>query len=103
MNIFIIVYLIAVNLFGFGIMLYDKKQAKASQRRVPEKRLFLIAALGGALGSIIGMQVARHKTKHWNFLVGMPLIFITNLLIFYPMAVFGINNWITYVIHLIAA
>ena len=99
MNIIVIVYLLAMNIAGFSQMLYDKKQAKASQRRIPEKTVFFVAALGGALGSFIGMQVARHKTKHWNFLIAIPLLFLVNLIILYPMAVFGIEAWITYIIH----
>jgi uncharacterized membrane protein YsdA (DUF1294 family) len=101
MNIFVIIYIVAVNVFGFSQMLYDKKQAKTSQRRIPEKTLFLVAALGGALGSFIGMQVARHKTKHWNFLIFIPFLAIVNFVLIYPMAVFGINNWITYIIHFV--
>jgi uncharacterized membrane protein YsdA (DUF1294 family) len=92
-------YLLILNIFGFFQMVYDKKRAKASQRRVPEKSLFLVAALGGALGSFIGMQTVRHKTKHWNFLVGIPSIIIIQFVILYPMAIFGISDWITYVIH----
>ncbi|WP_037463515.1 DUF1294 domain-containing protein [Shimazuella kribbensis] len=99
MNILIIIYLLIINIFGFSQMLYDKKQAKASQQRIPEKTLFLVAALGGALGTFIGMQVARHKTKHWSFLIAIPFLFVLNVVILYPMAIFGINNWITYVIH----
>lgn len=102
MNIFVIIYILVVNTFGFSQMLYDKKQAKASQQRIPEKRLFLVAALGGALGSFIGMQVARHKTKHWNFLIFIPFLIIVNIATIYPMAIFGIDNWITYIIHFVA-
>ncbi|WP_202404849.1 DUF1294 domain-containing protein [Shimazuella alba] len=103
MNIIVIVYLLAINIAGFSQMVYDKKQAKASQRRIPEKQLFLVAALGGALGSFIGMQVARHKTKHWTFIIAIPFLFVVNLAILYPMAIFGIESWITYIIHFLTA
>jgi uncharacterized membrane protein YsdA (DUF1294 family) len=103
MNIIVIAYVVVANIFGFSQMLYDKKQAKTSQQRIPEKRLFFVAALGGALGSFIGMQVARHKTQHWNFLIFIPFLFVLNAVIIYPMAIFGINNWITYVIHFLTA
>jgi uncharacterized membrane protein YsdA (DUF1294 family) len=103
MNIYVIIFLLLINAFAYYLMWHDKQQAKANARRVPEKRLFLFAALGGALGSIIGMQLVRHKTKHWNFLVFMPLLLVLNLITFYPFAVFGFNNWITYMIHLLSA
>lgn len=102
MNIFVAIYVVVANIFGFSQMLYDKKQAKASQQRIPEKRIFLVAALGGALGSFIGMQVARHKTKHWNFLIFIPFLIISNVVTIYPMAIFGIDNWITFIIHFIS-
>lgn len=59
----------------------DKKKAKNRSYRIPEKILFLIAIIGGSLGSIFGMYHYRHKTKHWYFKYGMPLIFIIQILI----------------------
>lgn len=77
MNMFL-VYLAVVNLIGFVMMAYDKSQARNGGRRVPEKRLFAIAAMGGACGSWIGMRVYRHKTKHKTFVIGMPTMAILN-------------------------
>ena len=37
---------------------------------MPEKSLFLLAALCGAAGGLMGMYAFRHKTKHWYFVVG---------------------------------
>lgn len=76
-----IAYLIAMNLMGFLSMYIDKHKAKKGLWRIPEKTLFLIAALGGSIGSILGMQTFRHKTKHTSFVVGMPVIFILQLVI----------------------
>ncbi|MCC8150736.1 MAG: DUF1294 domain-containing protein [Lachnospiraceae bacterium] len=67
-------YLTAVNLIGFVAMGMDKHRAKKRKWRIPEARLFLFAAIGGSLGSWIGMYVFRHKTRHWYFVVGMPVI-----------------------------
>lgn len=71
-----IVYLVVINLAGFLSMAIDKRKARNQQWRIPEKTLFGIAILGGALGSVLGMQTFRHKTKHWYFVVGMPLILV---------------------------
>lgn len=54
----------------FIVMGVDKRRARRSVRRVPERRLFLLALLGGAAGGWIGMYVFRHKTRHWYFRVG---------------------------------
>lgn len=72
----LLVYLIIINLAGFLSMYIDKEKAKRKKWRIPEKTLFLIAILGGSIGSNLGMRVCRHKTKHWYFVIGMPLIFL---------------------------
>jgi len=58
----------------FAMMGMDKHKARRGSRRIPEKRLFLVAVLGGAFGGWIGMYVFRHKTKHWYFRLGFPFI-----------------------------
>lgn len=82
-------YLIIINIVGFTIMGIDKKKAIRKQYRISEATLFLVAIIGGSLGSIMGMQHFRHKTKHWYFKYGMPLIFfIQAALIFWVLSLF---------------
>ena len=71
-----LVYLIIVNIVGFVMMGIDKKKAIRGAWRIPEASLFLVALIGGSIGSILGMQTFRHKTKHWYFKYGMPAILI---------------------------
>ncbi|MBS5134683.1 MAG: DUF1294 domain-containing protein [Oscillospiraceae bacterium] len=68
--------LVVVNLVEFALMGWDKRRARRSEWRVRERTFFLLALLGGALGGIVGMQVFRHKTKHWYFRYGLPAILI---------------------------
>ena len=75
----IIAYVIIINLIGFFLMGIDKLRAKKQVWRVPEKTLFIIALIGGSVGTNIGMYVFRHKTKHWYFVIGMPLILIAQV------------------------
>ena len=73
-------YLAVVNLVSFLLMWSDKRRAKKDgARRIPEKTLFLTAIMGGSIGSIAGMRKFRHKTKHWYFVWGMPLILIAQI------------------------
>ena len=66
-----------MNLIGFFLMLRDKRLAKKTNaRRIPEKTLFHVALLGGSIGTVAGMKLFRHKTKHWYFAIGMPAILI---------------------------
>ena len=76
--IFIAYYLI-INLIGLIIMWADKRKAIKGAYRIPEAKLFCVALLGGSLGTTLGMNLFRHKTKHWYFVVGMPLIFFAQL------------------------
>lgn len=70
-------YLALVNLWAFALMGIDKRRAKKrGARRIRERTLFLSALLGGGLGACLGMLAFRHKTKHWYFVVGMPLILL---------------------------
>ena len=57
----------------------DKGRAKKDKSRIPEKKLFITAVLGGALGALLGMTVFHHKTQHRSFTLGMPALFILNL------------------------
>lgn len=70
----ILIYLLIVNAAGFLSMLVDKQKAKKNLWRIPERTLLLIAALGGSIGSLVGMYTFRHKTKHLKFTLGIPLI-----------------------------
>lgn len=73
-------YLVLMNLAAFILMGTDKRRAKREgARRIPEKRLFLAALLGGSLGAILGMRVFHHKTRHWYFVWGMPAILLLQL------------------------
>ena len=75
----LIIYLAVVNIAAFMLMGIDKRRAKRGAWRIPERTLFLPAILGGSLGAILGMQVFRHKTRHRQFTVGMPLILLVQL------------------------
>lgn len=67
-------YLLIINALGFLLMLVDKWKARKNRWRVRESTLLLIAALGGSVGSLAGMYLFRHKTRHLKFTLGIPLI-----------------------------
>lgn len=69
-------YAAIINLVGLLIMKVDKRRAQQRKWRVPERYIWLISLLGGALGTLIGMHYYRHKTKHLQFRIGLPLIII---------------------------
>ena len=89
----LITYVIIINLIGFFLMGIDKRKAIKHAFRIPEATLFLIAFIGGSIGSILGMYTFRHKTRHWYFVYGMPFILLLQiaLLIFLYNAPFEIE------------
>ena len=68
-----------MNVIGFCLMGLDKHRARTRQWRVPEKILFGAALLAGSAGAWAGMYVFHHKTRHWYFVVGIPLILAAQL------------------------
>ncbi len=74
-------YFIILNIIGFALMGIDKYKAKKRAFRIPEATLFIVALIGGSIGSILGMYAFRHKTRHWYFVYGMPAILILQVIL----------------------
>ena len=79
-------YLLVMNLVTFFVFGFDKWKAKYKEkhetaRRVPERTLFLLAAIGGSVGALLGMRVWHHKTLHKSFRFGIPAILILQIVI----------------------
>ena len=95
------IYLAVINLIAFGLFAVDKKRAvyngeiekakrrrkpetgRAMKRRIPEKTLFVMAAIGGSIGALLGMQVWHHKTMHKKFKYGLPMILLAQIALIY--------------------
>ena len=71
--------LVCSNGLGLGMMLGDKFASGRGMRRMPERNLWLCAALYGSAGCLVGMYAVRHKTRKQAFVVGMPLLFLLQL------------------------
>ena len=85
----ILIYFAAITILTFLMFGVDKRRARQGIWRIPEKTLFVLAALGGSVGAIIGMWVYHHKTRHWYFKYGMPALLLAQLVIIW-VAVKGI-------------
>lgn len=67
------------NIGGFSLVMVDKRRARRDKWRIRERTFFLWALAFGAVGILLGMHVFRHKTRHWSFTVGMPILCLFNL------------------------
>ena len=72
----VLIYLLVISFYSVMLTCSDKRLAKKGGRRVPEKKLFGAALLGGALAMYITMRIIRHKTLHKRFMTGIPVIII---------------------------
>lgn len=78
---YLLAYLIIINAVGFALMLIDKQKARRKAWRIPEAVLLGTAVVGGSVGSLLGMYIFRHKTRHTKFTVGIPTIISIQLLL----------------------
>lgn len=77
----IIVYLLLMNLAGLIMMWSDKRRSEKDKWRIKERTLFIVSILGGSIGTWAGMYIFRHKTRHWYFVIGMPLILVLQIVL----------------------
>lgn len=74
MRLAFVLFWLIMCLIGLWSMWSDKRRARAGQFRIPERALFAIALCFGGIGSAVGMVLFWHKTRHWYFAVGLPLL-----------------------------
>ena len=70
-----------INVISFSLYGIDKRRAKKNRWRIREATLMTVAALGGSVGSLLGMYTVRHKTKHLKFVLGIPVILVVQILV----------------------
>ena len=73
-------YLIIINCISFLLMGFDKHQAIHNKYRIPEIVLMIMAAIGGSIGSILGMYIFHHKTKKIKFHILFTIFLILQIL-----------------------
>lgn len=88
--IYLLFYFIAISLISVIVCATDKARAKKGRWRIKESTLFLLSALGGSAAMYITMRLIRHKTLHKRFMIGIPLIIITQSALIIFAVKFGI-------------
>jgi uncharacterized membrane protein YsdA (DUF1294 family) len=63
----LLLYVMAASGLCFCAFAWDKYCAIRGFRRVPEKTLLTIAAIGGTPGAFLGQRILRHKTQKQPF------------------------------------
>ena len=74
-------FILLMNIWAFALFGADKASAKRKDRRIKESKLMRVCFWGGAIGGLIGMNVFRHKTLKKKFSVGVPIMFVLQLIL----------------------
>ncbi|MDP4094001.1 MAG: DUF1294 domain-containing protein [Bacillota bacterium] len=83
MLLYFLSYLVVLNLTGFITVGVDKRKARKREWRIRERTFFIISLIGGCPGVYSGLLFFRHKTRHWYFMIGIPAIFILQLILLF--------------------
>lgn len=81
---------IICNIISFAAYGIDKRKAKKSSWRIPEKTLLIFSAVFGAIGALGGMYTFHHKTKKWYFVLFNSLFAVVHIFLLY----FFITKWV---------
>jgi uncharacterized membrane protein YsdA (DUF1294 family) len=74
----LLAYVAVISLVSIVVCFYDKKISKRNnvKLRIPEATLLGLSAVGGSVAMFLCMLAIRHKTKHFKFMVGIPVIIV---------------------------
>ena len=78
----LLIYIAIANLVAFAMYGIDKRRSIKNKWRIPEKKLLLVALLGGAFGALWGMILFHHKTKKARFFLTVPVLFVLQVVLF---------------------
>ena len=67
-------YFALISIIASAVTIADKQKAKKGTWWIPEATLFWLAAFGGSAAMYLTMHLIRHKTRHIQFMLGIPII-----------------------------
>lgn len=82
MKLFLL-YLLSINSISFILFGFDKFLAIKNKRRIPEKELFTVSTVGGAVGGMFAILVFKHKISKTTFMWRFMFIFLLNSIVIY--------------------
>ena len=85
-------WIVAANLVGFVLMVWDKHQAENNGWRIAESTLIVWSMVGGSLGMLAASRAIRHKTRK------QPIASILTIAPVLHMALFGL--WLSGILAL---
>ena len=85
-------YLAIISVISIFVCIYDKRISKLNRvaLRIPESTLMILSALGGGVAMLITMLLIRHKTKHFKFMFGIPVIIVIQSAVIFALFYFKV-------------
>ena len=74
-----LLWLLVINALAFASFWYDKAQAVAGRRRIPEAHLLGMALFGGTPGAFLARHLFRHKTRKQTFSTILQVILVLQI------------------------
>ena len=78
-----------LNFWTFAAYGYDKAQSRRGGRRVSERHLLTLAAIGGSPGALLGRRMFRHKTRKQPF-----VNYLMAIVALQAIALAGLIGWV---------
>lgn len=72
---------IELNLATFLLFGFDKLSAQLRRQRISEYVLYLATFLGGSIGTLLAMNLLRHKTRKTSFQIVVALLILLQIAI----------------------
>lgn len=88
----LLLYLLFMNLITYFLFAQDKSRARKKEWRTPEKRLLVMAFIGGGIGAWRGMKDFFHKINKPKFRFLVPLFCIMQLGVVGIAGVYGLEG-----------
>ena len=76
-------YLICINMITIAVYGIDKRNAVHGKWRIRVSTLLTLAAVGGSAGSLLAMHLLHHKTSKKKFTIGVPLMLLVQIALFF--------------------
>lgn len=82
-------YLGVMSFAAFAAFGIDKRLAIRRARRISERALLLLCAVGGSAGGLVGMYLFHHKTRKRKFYLTVPLLLVLQIAVVYVVCAWG--------------
>lgn len=80
LRVLVITYLLAINLYAFLLLYFQKKQTEETKRStISDGKLIIAGMLGGAIGVYVAMFILSYRLQSLFLMVVMPVLIVLTI------------------------